>query len=337
MRVVLAVLTLVIASLLSALVTHAQYVPSENTCADTDSPDYRPIYPIYEYRNRRLVLKDTVTNADVQEVEINLALPQLSVGWLPQCRYLIGYIGPNYVIWDTTNNTRALEFEARTTGNANLIFDPHGEYIIEPVFLDGTYLWHISTGTRLRLTDSPCGFQRAAYWDYERQQVMGIHTWGLAGGGWCSYDPTDDAVEAFSLQTGEMLARYENPSTNFGVNFGVIADGGKVWVTSQRGICLPAITIYERDTALGVRAATNYPCKDILFTPDYHYMVISGYGKVRIWNIENPDAALSPRDPLYRLDTTLDSSAVIVAPTVVEFTSREGVRRFDVALGDFVP
>ena len=205
MRAVLAVLTLLIASLLSALVTHAQYMPSENTCADTDSSYYRPVYPIYEYRNRRLILKDAVTHADVQEVEINLALPRLSVYWLPSCRYLMGYIGPNYVIWDTTNNTRALEFESRTTRNASMIFDSHGEYIIEPVFVDGTYLWHIPTRTRWRLTDNVCGFQRAVYWDYARQQVMGIHTWGLAGGGWCSYDPTDDAVGAFSLQTGELV------------------------------------------------------------------------------------------------------------------------------------
>jgi protein involved in sex pheromone biosynthesis len=44
-----------------------------DVCEDQSSPYYRPVFPVYEYRNRRLVLKDLHTRADVLEVEINLS------------------------------------------------------------------------------------------------------------------------------------------------------------------------------------------------------------------------------------------------------------------------
>lgn len=86
----------------------SDYAPNDR-CPYQGAEFYRPVYPLYEYRNRRLVLKDLETRADVLEVEINFTTNQFEIlSWSPDCRYLAARIddGQQTLVWDTVSSGR---------------------------------------------------------------------------------------------------------------------------------------------------------------------------------------------------------------------------------------
>jgi WD40 repeat protein len=335
MRAFFVLLAFVVLCTFHLLPAEAQEIPSENSCRETDSHYYRNVYPIYEYRNRRIVLKkDVETRADVQEVEINLALPRVRLTWVPQCRYLFGNLDGHYVIWDLTTNTRILELP--NASRLGSFFSPDGEYLVQRIAFVGTFLWHIPTGRNVMLTDEPCGFGHQARWDMERGQLLGIHTLAI-NPAHCSYDVTHYEVEAYDLQTGQLVGSYDTLPDNYGVDFFLIDEGRKIVVVPQRGHVRPTITIWDRDTNTGVRILVNWPYHDGLrFSSDYRFITLYGAGRLAVWNIENPEAEPVGREPLYRIEIPLNANAEFVEPTVLEIVSRNETQRFDVTNGAYL-
>lgn len=300
-----------------------------NLCDDEDSSYYRAVYPIYEYRNRRLVLKDAVTRADVQEIEINLEAPRLNARWVPTCRYLFAAVNGSYVVWDTTTNTRVLEFPAQD--GDGILFSPDGNYFIQSVHRDGLYLWNIASGQSIKISDNVCQFHDH-WWDLERGHFLGVPG-SRINPAHCSYDIKGREVEVYDIHTGQLITEYPNRSTNYGIEFDVLEDRQHIVLETQRDGSYPEMSIRNVETHLGARVFVYWPYDEYAISSDYRYWAAVGATRLYMWNIENFDAELIGREPLYHLDVPYESTIRFVDNQTLEITSDRGVQMIDVASG----
>jgi WD40 repeat protein len=177
-----------------------------DNCEIPGAPYYRAnLFPRYEPQNRRLVLVDWTTGEDVQVIGTDLATTRI-MGWSSDCRYLAVAIGESdsmdTVVFDTTNSMRMGSVTDAHRAPHPITWGPDNYLMVETRI--GAVLWHISTSTQIRLTDSFDPFTARNFsrirWDIANGQVIV----NLAVGG----------REVYDLATGQKLELAANTSNS---------------------------------------------------------------------------------------------------------------------------
>lgn len=261
-------------------------------CEYTSGAYYRAgLFPRYEARNARLVLVDWFTGEDVQVLDTSVPGNHFGViNWSPDCRYLVGAIGPSpsqtdTYFWDVITNQRLRVFPDAHPVH-EVTWDPTATQVVVQT-RNGSYLWHVASGEPLLIADrtGPGLYGdntpfRYLDWDHSRGQLIAVLR--------------NDSIVVYDDSTGEIVERLRG-----GPNFFRSLDNSHL-VTWGVGY----ITVINRDSGetTTIRAGWgNGSANQIALSPNNRYLVV-GFDLIRVWDLENPPGNVRDRQPTARYE-----------------------------------
>jgi WD40 repeat protein len=173
-----------------------------DNCETSATPN---LFLRYEPQNRRLVLIDWTTGAEVQVITSDLMTTRI-MGWSPDCRYLAVAVGESEsmdtIVFDTANHVKVgFVADARQAPHP-ITWGPNNYLMVET--RTGAILWNVPANTQIRLTDSFDPFTARNFsrirWDIANGQVIV----NLAVGG----------REVYDLHTGQKLELAANSNNS---------------------------------------------------------------------------------------------------------------------------
>jgi len=191
MRAKIGLLVFIVATLIGISTVQADDGIPDN-CEYAGAPHYRAnIFPRYEPQNRRLLLVDWTTGADMQVIATDLGETRI-MGWSADCRYLAGAVGSSEsmatVVWDTVENRYIGEVLDAHKQPHPITWGPGNYLVVET--RNGAILWNVPANTQITLTTSFNTFTARNFsrlrWDAAHNQLIA----NLAVGGRVVYDLT---------------------------------------------------------------------------------------------------------------------------------------------------
>lgn len=181
-------------------------------CIFRNAPYYIPnAFPRYEYHNRRLVLVDWTTGADVRVIEDNLTVEEWEIlAWSSDCHYLMAHAGRERVIWDVVNPHRAAVLDESQVTHQGF-WEPNSQYVLLGGARGGGYLANLNTGSVIPLEARSGYMFLVVAWNMPLHQLYTI--------------PFDNTgyIQVRDLTTGEITREL---TADFGVSrFTVSPDG----------------------------------------------------------------------------------------------------------------
>lgn len=302
------------------------------------------VFPHYEARNQRFLLVDWTTGAEIRSLE---TLPKMHEGfsllaWSPNCQYLVARAGRrlrisddySIVIWDVTAGHIVREFLNTFESNAREAFwypqiawSPDSSRAILAT-TQGYLLWQPETDHTVVLTSS-ARYRSAnldrVWWDEPRNQVA------LTGEQMIMIYDLQTGIEKSSFGVGDNPLFFVSDDQNYLIAYPYGA-GSMVSVWDLNNAT-------ETDIFVDGRTAANPDLPtQIALSPNHRYLVV-GYDALRVWDLQNLPENVDDRDPIYRHggpDAPI-SSVRFVDDSTIETTSADGVQRWDVTTGVYVP
>ncbi|HEX2905389.1 MAG TPA: WD40 repeat domain-containing protein [Phototrophicaceae bacterium] len=295
------------------------------------------LVPRYETRNNRIVLISWITGEVVAEIEssLNAEMRFEPISWSPDCRYLAAHLQPyghfrdgEIIFWDTVVGTRAHTFDHPYKKNSRdawfyprTAWKPDSQWVIVRT-TNGYFAWQPGTDYSVLLVHPSVPYYdnpdlKHVYWDGQRNLVI--------MSGW--------PVRAYDLTTGLERIVFK------GDNFFVSPDQSKV-ITFNEGTSYD-LAVWDLDTAKSVSIPPTGIIANgsqVTISDDNRYL-IAGREAIRVWDLQNLPEAVEDRLPLYRHGGPkgLIWSVRFVEPTVIETTSDDGVQKWDLHTGAYIP
>jgi hypothetical protein len=325
-----------------------------DNCEYPDAPHYQPnAFIRYDANNQQLELADWSTNQVIRQLE---STPEMQKGfgvlsWSPNCRYFLGLVKvPGYLanemwLWDVVTGSRLQQLEyprdqSARTYSPRFAWSPDGQ---QGVFRtkDGFFIWNSSDNSLKLLTHAtPQAYLRSpdlsqVFWDYPRNQVIFSGAPGVM-----IYDLTT-GVEKALLLANLSLERWQD-------TFFALSDDRSllVAITNQgnrgAGNFEGGLTIWNLDalTSIGINMEgwTVSAPRQVTLSPENRYLVV-GLDALRVWDIQNLPEMVEERLPIYRHagPEALIDSVRFVDWGIVETNSNEGLQRWDLHTGAYIP
>jgi hypothetical protein len=200
---------------------------------------------------------------------------------------------------------------------------------------NANYLWNI-VENRLTRMEGICP-PADIYWDMERQQLLYVtqEYYGISQG--CSAADSDDTLYAYNYVTGAMIGAYSNWDHYTPTNWWFSPDENYVFVTSYANV-EPYFTVWDRVTGLAVRADIDAPFTEgPRLSPENHYIAVRRPQLISVYNMNNPEAQPTPREPDYEFLIDDNSTWGFIAPTVLQINEPTGAYTVELTTGVQTP
>jgi len=332
-------------------------------CPNMTGEFYRPNYvPIYDGVNKRLLIVDWNTGAEISILKQNIEFPYL-FSWSPNCRYLIGRVGDYHnwnecrdldalVIWDSTTTEIVLNLKGLcdTLGDSfpRIYWKPDSSMALITNWFNGwnsegssppRFIWHTDKNELIEIklkpefVYGPNMFQ--VEWDDQRNWI-----WASGRG----------AVFAFDQQTGELAAHFENTKLFSGRRYALATvsyfdfspDHTKIIAYGQSrddNYTAPAMRVYDIASGQGVEVNVELNGKGVVaLSPDNRYLVM-GYQALRVWDLQTLPEVVEDRLPHFRYEgpQAMVQSLRFIDGTILETTSNDGIQLWDILTGNLIP
>lgn len=235
----------------------------------------------FDSNNHRLMLVDWNTGDDIFELDTDISAQKtLVLDWSPTCRYLVTQQDSTGVIYDTIDGRKLGTFEklrGYSRREPSVVFDQSDTYVTVEAN-STTYLHNLNSGSIATLSDD---YFRVQYWDYERNQLIGI---------------ADDEVAIYDLNSGTKVVSLGD--------IGLTSRPGMIFSPDHTMLAFHSenrlATVINRDTLarvdihIGFYSYTNEHVMAI--SPDNRWLTV-GDNRVNVWDLQNPPENLGARTP----------------------------------------
>jgi WD40 repeat protein len=298
------------------------------------------LFPLYEYRNRRVILKDWSLSQPVRELETSLTTTLLQfLNWSPDCHYLLGAIGDgaerSLAIWDTVAGGRVATFPLVGPGTIRAYWKSSGGQVVVGT-PSGAFLWTLSSNSTVQLVDHAYDRYQVR-WDQRHNELFLMPL---------DHGPQPPGLTIYNTETGQVIASYSNPASLADISRGFQLFGHNhmvaVFTTISGTPDRAGVTLWDLNTSnnIQINAGTDGVTSPshVALSLDGRYLAIVRR-TIRVWDLQNLSGDVSNHTPVYTYTGPgfLATSAHFTDNTTLELVSSGLTVDMDVLTGAYVP